>query len=83
MPPEDVVCVGVEVPPVAAGVVVAGVTGVADVPPAVELEVDGVTVEAEVVVVDVVAVDDEEFVEAAGVPPDGGAVRTGVVLGTL
>ena len=80
-----VVCVGVDVPPVLCGVVVAGTTGVAAVPPDdvegdVEDDVDGVAV----VVVEVVAVAElGVVVEAAGVPPDGGAVSAGVSLGRL
>lgn len=81
---DGVVCVGVAVPPVLCGVVVAGATGVADVPPEAavepEDEVDGVAV---VVVEVVVVADDDVFDEAAGVLPDGGAVSTGVVFGRL
>ncbi|MCW2991342.1 MAG: hypothetical protein JWM73_1936 [Solirubrobacterales bacterium] len=74
-----VVCVGVAVPPVPDGVVVAAAGGVTAAPP-VEDDV-GVVEVVEVVDVVVVPVD----VDASGVvvTPDGGAVRTGVVLGTL
>jgi hypothetical protein len=85
VPPDEdgVVCVGVDVPPVACGVVVTG--GVTAVPPDEEVEPEdaGVDVGVLVVVVDVVVVDDGVVEDAAGVPPEGGAVRTGVVLGTL
>jgi hypothetical protein len=80
-PPVDdgVVGVGVAAPPVFCGVVVA-VLGVIveDAPPVEELV--GVLVVA-VVVVDVVVVD--ALADVAGVPPVGGAVRSGTVLGTL
>jgi hypothetical protein len=74
-----VVGVGVPVPPVLAGaVVVAG--GVAVAPP----DVEGVTAAGVVLVVLVVLVVAVVPVEVpgAGVPPLGGAVRTGVDLGT-
>jgi hypothetical protein len=81
-----VVWVGVADPPVLCGVVVAGTTGVAVLPPdeVAELDddddVDGVAV----VVVEVVVVAElDGVVEAAGVPPDGGAVSAGVSLGRL
>jgi hypothetical protein len=86
-PPLDgVVGVGVAVPPpVFCGVVVTG--GVTAVPPLLdgveedelELELGVVVVEVDVVVVEV----DEESAEAAGVPPDGGAVSGGGSVGTL
>jgi hypothetical protein len=75
---EGVVVAGVPAPPVFDGVVVAlGVT-LEGVPP--DADVLGVTVVAVVVVaVLVVAV----FAEVVGVPPLGGAVRSGTDLGTL
>lgn len=79
-PPVDdgVVVTGVEAPPVFCGVVVWLGVIVEDAPPVEELVELGVVavVVVEVVVVDVLA-------DVAGVPPVGGAVRSGTVLGTL
>ncbi len=80
-PAAGVVCVGVDEPPVLDGVVVAG-AGVTAVPPEEDVPDDPEAVPG-VVLVDVVVVDVDVVAEAAGVPPDGGAVSTGVVLGTL
>jgi hypothetical protein len=89
LPPEEVPeppvldgVVGVAVPPLLDGVTGAagvtppeGVDGAAAVPP----EEEGTTDVVDVVVVEVVETD---AVVASGVPPLGGAVRTGVVAGT-
>jgi hypothetical protein len=72
--------VGVAVPPVFDGVVVTG--AVAGAPPDADVEPEEVGV-AVVSVVDVVEVVAVAAGEAAGVPPDGGAVSTGTVFGTL
>jgi hypothetical protein len=74
-----VVCVGVDAPPVSVDGVVAVGVGVAVLPPLLGVSGVAVVVVAVVVVdvVDVVAVPD-----GVVVPPEGGAVRTGVVLGT-
>lgn len=84
------VCVGVAVPPPVLGGAAGACVGSAAVPPVaavpedeleLELEVLGVVAVVDVVVVDVVAVDAE--LDGVVVPPEGGAVRAGVVLGTL
>lgn len=76
-PPAGVVAVGVAVPPVAAdGAEVAGVGDAAAPPEAAVPDEDAVVEVVDVVLVDVVAA-------GVVVPPDGGAVRAGVVLGTL
>lgn len=75
-----VVVVGVTVPPVLDGVVVG--VGVTDVPPDEDVLGDvGATAVVDVDVVEVVLV--VVAADAAGVPPEGGAVSTGVVKGTL
>jgi len=78
-PPAGAVCVGVDEPPVLDGVVVGA--GVTAVPPE-EGALDELGALLGVVVVDVVVVDVEADEEGAGVPPEGGAVSTGVVFGT-
>jgi hypothetical protein len=78
-----VVVTGGVAPPVPSGVVVAG--GVTAVPPELdeELGVEELELGVVEVVVVVAVVDVEADAEAAGVPPEGGAVRAGGSVGTL
>jgi hypothetical protein len=79
-----VVCVGVAVPPVLAGTGVCVGVGAGAAPPDDDgVDEDGVAAVGAVLVVVVIVEAEELALLADAVPPLGGAVSTGVVLGTL